>query len=398
MSTLISGSAPLTTNTTNNNNNNPQQQQQQSSSSQPPPSPKSPEPMILIAGYRFNPTTLGYMAFNFGSSVGIVFVNKLLFGSYHMSYSTFVTGIHFVVTFICVIICQRLKMFEPKSLRHLDVLPITIAFCGFVVFNNLSLQYNSVGFYQLMKVLTTPVIVVLQYFIYGVKEDKKLVMALIPVIIGVILATVNDFSFNVLGASYAVAGILSTSFYQMFVKSKQDQLGANSWQLLKVQAPQAAIVVFILTPLFDTVHSTSTKIGLFDYLRHDASTMAYFLLITSAILAFCVNLSIFLVVGRTDPVVYNVLGHFKLLVILTGGLIFQGEDSNPIRLFGMALAFAGITHYTNLKQTIASQWKTPMNNNRNSSSSNNNNNSVSNNGLLDQNNRLENSNNANDKV
>lgn len=34
--------------------------------------------------------------------------------------------------------------------------------CRFVVFNNLSLQYNTVGFYQLMKVLTTPVVVVLQ--------------------------------------------------------------------------------------------------------------------------------------------------------------------------------------------------------------------------------------------
>lgn len=30
------------------------------------------------------------------------------------------------------------------------------------MFNNLSLQYNTVGFYQLMKVLTTPVVVVLQ--------------------------------------------------------------------------------------------------------------------------------------------------------------------------------------------------------------------------------------------
>jgi len=44
----------------------------------------------------------------------------------------------------------------------MDVLPITVCFCAFVVFNNLSLQYNSVGFYQLMKVLTTPIVVVLQ--------------------------------------------------------------------------------------------------------------------------------------------------------------------------------------------------------------------------------------------
>jgi len=67
---------------------------------------------------------------------------------------------------------------------------------SFVVFNNLSLQYNSVGFYQLMKVLTTPVVVVLQNFMYGVDLPAQLKLALVPVCLGVALATVNDFSFN----------------------------------------------------------------------------------------------------------------------------------------------------------------------------------------------------------
>ena len=106
-----------------------------------------------------------------------------------MSYSTFVTGLHFVVTFFGTLACEVAGMFEHKQLNHLDVLPITLAFCGFVVFNNLSLQYNSVGFYQLMKVMTTPVIVILQYLVYGVKEDTRLILALVPVLIGVILAT-----------------------------------------------------------------------------------------------------------------------------------------------------------------------------------------------------------------
>jgi solute carrier family 35 protein E3 len=61
-----------------------------------------------------------------------------------------------------VLVNLRLGHYTVKKLRHLDVLPITLSFCAFVVFNNLSLQYNSVGFYQLMKVLTTPVVVVLQ--------------------------------------------------------------------------------------------------------------------------------------------------------------------------------------------------------------------------------------------
>lgn len=305
----------------------------------------------------FDSTTASYMVFNFVSATAIVFVNKLLFQSYGMAFSTFVTFCHFLVTSLGTLLCEYLGVFEPKRLNHLDVLPITLAFCGFVVFNNLSLQYNSVGFYQLMKVMTTPVIVVLQFFIYGVKEDYRLIAALVPVVLGVALATVNDFSFNAVGCFWAVAGILSTSFYQLFVKSKQDSLGANSWQLLKYQAPQSSLLVLMFTPAFDDVFGKDS--GLLRYLETCEFT-AFTVLATSCLLAFCVNLSIYLVVGRTNPVVYNVLGHFKLLVILTGGLLFNAEDSNPTRLLGMLLAFAGIVQYTNLKQTIGNNWSAPV--------------------------------------
>lgn len=305
------------------------------------------------SGSSYDVTTVSFMAFNFFSATAIVFANKVLFETYMMRFSTFVTGMHFVFTFAGTMMCEMLGVYEPKPLRQLDVLPITVSFCGFVVFNNLSLQHNSVGFYQLMKVMTTPVIVVLQFVLYGVKEDTKLILALVPVVMGVALATVNDFSFNYEGAFWAVAGILSTSFYQLFVKSKQDSLGANSWQLLRYQAPQASVFVFALTPMIDNCFEPN---GLVEYMK-SPPPYALHMLAVSSILAFCVNLSIYLVVGRTNPVVYNVLGHFKLLVILSGGLLFGQEDHNPLRLFGMFLAFAGIVQYTNLKQRIGNTWQ-----------------------------------------
>lgn len=47
--------------------------------------------------------------------------------------------------------------------------------------------------------LTTPVVVVLQNLMYGVDLPTKLKLALVPVCVGVALATVNDFSFNMVG-------------------------------------------------------------------------------------------------------------------------------------------------------------------------------------------------------
>ena len=51
--------------------------------------------------------------------------------------------------------------------------------------------------------LTTPVVVVLQNVMYGVDLPAKLKLALVPVCVGVALATVNDFSFNMVRYSYS---------------------------------------------------------------------------------------------------------------------------------------------------------------------------------------------------
>lgn len=53
----------------------------------------------------------------------------------------------------------------------------------------------------------------------------------------------------------------------------------------------------------------------------------------------------------------QVLGHFKLLVILAAGIFLFREDANYVRLAGMLLAFAGIVSYTSLKQNMSSGWE-----------------------------------------
>ena len=288
--------------------------------------------------------TVQFMLFNFLSSTGIIFTNKYLAKHYNFKFSVLLTACHFVITYIGVIVCRGAGMYKAKKLNHMEVLPITLAFVGFVVFNNLSLQENSVGFYQLAKVLTTPVIAILQYVGFGIDMDYRLKLAMIPVIFGVILASVSDVQFNAIGCFWAVAGILSTSYYQIFVKTKQRSLNANSFQVLQYQAPQAAIIVFMLSPFLDGMVSGKNQLKDVDW--SNGLIMTFFL---SCGLAFCVNLSIFLVVGKTSPISYNVLGHMKLLVILSGSVLIFGEKISVKRFIGMIMAFAGIVYYTHVK-------------------------------------------------
>jgi solute carrier family 35 protein E3 len=252
---------------------------------------------------------------------------------------------------------------------------------------------NSLGFYQLMKVLTTPAIVVIQLVAFAVPLHNKsatndrraiggfasgmqlakvccasprvlcrccfllsplprLKLALLPICVGVALATVSDMEVNLWGVVWALAGIVSTSFYQIWVKTKQQDLGLDSYQLLFLQAPASAVLVFALS-IFTDDYFGDAGILAFPYTRGSMAAI-----IGTGLLSFCVNLSIFLVIGKTSPVAYNVLGHFKLVCILASGFLFFEEEANATKLFGTALTFGGVLIYTHLQQNLKSGWET----------------------------------------
>ena len=97
---------------------------------------------------------------NIFSSIGIILVNKMIYVRYHFP-SVTLTLVHFVVTSLCLQLCASLHVFAPKSVPVVKVLPLAASFCGFVVFTNLSLMFNTVGTYQVFKSLTTPVVLLL---------------------------------------------------------------------------------------------------------------------------------------------------------------------------------------------------------------------------------------------
>eukprot|EP00127_Corallochytrium_limacisporum_P005307 Clim_evm38s202 gene=Clim_evmTU38s202 len=294
------------------------------------------------AQYELNQTSFWMLA-NLLSSLSIVMVNKACFVSYGFNYPTVLTCVHFTVTAICLKVCAEMGVFKVKTVAIPEVLNLCVSFCGFVVLTNLSLRYNSVGFYQLAKVMTTPVIIAVQMYHYKKKFSREILLSLAPIIVGVILNGSFDIQLNLIGTFYAAAGVLSTSFYQIWVGTKQKDLDMTSMQLLYYQAPISALMLVVAAPFFDQI------LGPEGLLNYQFTTGAVFTVLLSGLISFAVNLSIFMVIGKTSPVSYNVLGHFKLCVVLLGGWIVFQEQLNYVQMFGTAIALGGIFWYTHLK-------------------------------------------------
>jgi len=115
-------------------------------------------------------------------SIGIVIINKWIYSHYGFPNIT-MTCIHFIFTTIGLLVCQQARIFHKKSLPVTKMLPLSLTFCGFVVFTNLSLQNNTVGTYQLAKTLTTPGIIAIQTYFYDRQFSKKVQFTLVSQII-----------------------------------------------------------------------------------------------------------------------------------------------------------------------------------------------------------------------
>ena len=98
-------------------------------------------------------------------SVLIILLNKWIYVHYGFPNVT-MTCVHFIFTTIGVAICEKLGIFHRRMLPLGQMVLLSLTFCGFVVFTNLSLKYNTVGTYQLAKTMTTPTIIVIQTYIY----------------------------------------------------------------------------------------------------------------------------------------------------------------------------------------------------------------------------------------
>ncbi|KAK4875673.1 hypothetical protein RN001_012095 [Aquatica leii] len=251
------------------------------------------------------------------------------------------TMVHFVTTFIGLFICEKINFFNVKSANLSQLLSLALCFCGFVVFTNLSLQYNSVGAFQVAKVLTTPCVMVIQSLFKGKQFPFIIKLTTVPIIVGVIMCFAYDLRFNLVGTVYAALGVIVTSLYQVLVNSKQSEMQLDSMQLLYYQAPLSAVLLCLCIPFVEP-----EIVGTFSR----AWTLLEVVFVSmSCLMAIMVNLTTYWILGNTSPLTYNMVGHTKFVLVTLGGWYIFDHQMLANQWIGICLTLAGLVLYTHIK-------------------------------------------------
>ncbi|KAJ8903697.1 hypothetical protein NDN08_004798 [Rhodosorus marinus] len=286
-----------------------------------------------------------FMMLNFFSSAGIVITNKILMEKFHFNFATTLTFIHFICTFVLLLTVSAFGLYQMKELPLGPTSKLAATSMGFVLLTNLSLQHNSIGFYQIMKVMTTPMIVLIEAVLYKKFLERKLRLALVPVCLGVILTASTDFRLNVPGTIFALSSVVVTSFYQIWSGALQKGLDADALQLQTYNAPLSALFIMPLLPVFDN-YMVKDPNAIWSYAFNPLNSSLIFL---TGFIAFLVNVSIFLVIGKSSALTYNILGHGKTCVIILSDFILFGRPLDVKGISGVLLALGGVFWYTYLK-------------------------------------------------
>ena len=156
---------------------------------------------------------------------------------------------------------DRFAFFERQRLSLRNMLPLAVSMCLNVVLPNASLQFSSVTFYQIARILLTPTVAAINFMVYKNTIPRSAVFALVPVCLGVGIVSYYDSlprpgdqvtTTSPKGVVFAFTGVLASSMYTVWIAVYHRQYKLNSMQLLLNQAPVGVLLLLFAIPIADT--------------------------------------------------------------------------------------------------------------------------------------------------
>ena len=289
-------------------------------------------------------------------AIMIIILNKYLFSELKFNFPVALTAINYAVVWALTELCRRLQLYKqlPKKAMPLDVnltkLIIIVAFA--VPINNLSLNANGVGTYQLLKLLVTPTICYFEYLINGRIITVKRAIALFVASIGVAFHTLQDLKITPAGIFWGMLFLPAAAYYKVHWKYVQSSYGKEGNTLSTIHRiyPYAFAVMLPLVYFCDPP-------GLLDY---EFTSFRVLLLLMSSSAIFIICISSINIMMDFSPLIHQVLGLVKVVASVVVAVVLLGEDRplvSQVLALIVALVALGVFAWLTTRENIAMEKK-----------------------------------------
>lgn len=288
-----------------------------------------------------------YIAIWMCISISLIMYNKWLLSYKNYRFPLAMTMCHQACTATVAHITCRLglKSMSPPKLTaqqfQSKILPIALLFAASIALSNLAVSYLTIPFMQMLKA-SIPTFSLLIGFLTGVESfNMKLLLSVMGVGAGVVIASIGEAEFVMVGFCIAVVGLVTEAarlvLTQRLLQGQDIKFNAITGNYYTAPIAFATLAVpfyfFESQRWLDTVDFEDIGIHI----------------IMNGLLAALLNISVFIVLTETGAVTYSIAGQVKDWLNILLAIPVFGNVVTPLQLFGYAIAVAHVFYYKKLR-------------------------------------------------
>ncbi|KAK3267389.1 hypothetical protein CYMTET_24049 [Cymbomonas tetramitiformis] len=283
-----------------------------------------------------------YIAIWIFFSAGTILFNKYLLANYGFPFPLALALIHMAFcssfAFVLVRVIKVIPGCDIDTETYFRaIFPIGALFAGTLWLGNAAYLYLSVAFLQMLKAFM-PVSVFLTGIAFSTEQFSwHTLLNMCAITLGVLIASYGEVHFVLIGFLIQLGSMICESSRLTLVQVLLQKRGLklNPITSLYYVAPACLICLSFPFVLYELPRMRATEEWNFDPL----------LFLANAFSAFCLNTSVFLLIGKTSALTMNISGVVKdWMLIILSSLLFHHPVSK-ISLGGYLVSFFGVCYY-----------------------------------------------------
>ncbi|KAJ4347263.1 uncharacterized protein N0V89_011203 [Didymosphaeria variabile] len=254
--------------------------------------------------------------------------------TWHLVFATVMTQL---LARFTTILDSRKKVPMTGRIYLRAIVPIGIFFSLSLICGNKAYLYLSVAFIQMLKA-TTPVAVLITTWTMGLHPPNMKTLGNVSfIVIGVIIASIGEIKFVMVGFLFQVGGIIFEAIRLSMVERllssaefKMDPLVSLYYYAPACAVMNGMICLFTELPILTMV---------------DINRVGCFTLFANASVAFMLNVSVVFLVGKTSSLVLTLSGVLKDILLVFASIMLFGDPVSLLQAFGYSIALGGLVFY-----------------------------------------------------
>ncbi|KAG0299249.1 UAA transporter [Dissophora globulifera] len=303
-------------------------------------------------------TSYTWLAMYFLLNLTLTIYNKAILSTFHFSFPWTLTGIHTLCSGLGALIMAKLGYFTPAHLgerENMVMLMFSFLYTLNIAISNVSLNEVSVAFHQVVRAMTPVFTIAISVAFLGKKYSGMTYLSLLPLLLGVYMATVGDYSYTAMGFFLTILGtVLAATKTVVTNRIQVGRLQLHPLDLLLRMSPLA----FVQTVIFSWMKGELDEVV--SFCKADMSYKLVMALLVNGVIAFFLNYVSFTANKKTSALTMTVAANVKQVLSIVVAVTVFNTTIGFLNGLGIIMTLLGGACYSYVDLREKNQRARPM--------------------------------------